>query len=585
MRSRFGPFDAVILLGVTASSSMGCTDQRVVGEGQFGRPIPLASDPANPLPRLAWRDEDACPGTVGGCTSFCEGPPGSCPSDACLPVLIDSGTALSILPGAEWSVDRECVEVRAAGGLELAPASGESLAGSIARFRFREAPIVRAPGDDAGGWTWTAGDDRSPIQIGGVIGGNILRDFAAELRHRSGETPSVVFYTSFPGSENVLADQGRAYLRLQYPGRLLGRLLTDHCEIGPGVDCKLSGIDFDPDEQELIYESSRALLDACVAPPPCSLIYDDAEGVCDLGRGGVTPAGCSGDLGAGATLLVATGVPGLVLFEDSLPALVGELSELPSCDAVANDDVARACREPEVGELRLPGWPPLTNLARIRVRALGLLQGLDAASGTQPCERLRQRLRGLRHTCRGFLAEGRPVRPDTGTGERIGSSAFVIGEVAWDEDLFGPDAERWIDTLVVPGSAAPVIALRREVTPQGAQPDGMIGGALLRETEVVLDFTEALESPGVRARCLDPGLSCLSMPACSADVGSVEFEGAAGGRTSCCHGLPTDLIAEVVLSGLGKTAPRVEDACCVALAPAALADLQQLGLCEGVDPP
>jgi hypothetical protein len=566
---------------------MGCIEQRVIGEGQFGRAIPLASDPADPLPRLAWRDQAACPGSAGGCESFCDGPPSECPAGACMPLLVDSGTALSILPSSDsgWSVDRECIEVRAAGGLEADVASEDALSAANARFRFREAPVVRAPRDDVEGWGWTAGDDRNPIRIGGVIGGNVLRDFAAELRHRSGEAPTVTFFSSFPGSEEALADQGRAYIRLQYPGRLLGRLLTDRCEIGPGIDCKLSGIDFDPDEQELIYEASRALVDACVAPPPCSLDYDDAEGTCQLVRGDAGGGGCAGEVGASATLLVATGVPGLVLFEDSLPALVGELDQLPACSALTPDSTARACREEVQGELRLPGWPPLQQLERIRVRSLGLVQGLDEASGSSPCDRLRQRLRGLRHTCRGFLAEGRPVRPAAYTGEQIAGSAMVIGEVAWTEDQLGPDPDRWLETLVVPASAPPVIALRREVIPAGAQPDGMVGSALLRETEIVLDFTEALDQPGIRSRCLDPGVDCLSMPACSADVDRVEFEGADGGRTSCCYGLPSDLIAEVVLSGLGKAAPRVEDACCAALPPAALVDLQLLDLCEGVDLP
>ncbi len=522
---------------------------------------------------------------MGGCSSFCVGLPSECPADSCRPLLIDSGTALSILPGSAWSVGRECVEVRAAGGLELVPPTADSLAAANARFRFHDAPVVRAPSDDLEGWGWIAGDDRNPISVGGVIGGNILRDFAAELRHREGETPTVTFYTSFPGSESVLADQGRAYLRLQYPGRLLGRLLTDHCEIGPGVDCKLSGIDFDPDEQELIYEGSRALVDACVSPPPCALAYDEDKSTCQLVRGGMISEGCASEVGSSATLVIATGVPGLVLFEDSLALLVGELEQLPDCDAVAPDSTARACREPELGELMLPGWPPLRQLERIRVRSLALVQGLDEAAGFSPCDRLRQRLRGLRHTCRGFLAEGRPVRPSAGTGERISDSAFVIGEVAWDEDQIAPDPERWLDALVVPATAPPVIALRREVTPEGVQPDGMVGGALLRETEIVLDFTEALEKPGIRARCLDPGSTCLSAPACSADVDRVEFEGADAGRTSCCYGLPTDLITEVVLAGLGKAAPRVEDACCAALPPAALLDLQQLELCDGVDLP
>lgn len=501
-----------------------------------------------------------------------------------MPLLIDSGTALSILPDAasSWSVSRECVEVRAAGGLDLDAGDPEALAAANARFRFRKAPIVRAPRDDVGGWTWTAGDDHNPIQIGGVIGGNILRDFATALRHRSGETPTVTFFSSFPGSEQVLADQGRAYLRLQYPGTLLGRLLTDHCEIGPGVDCKLSGVDFDPDEQELIYESSRALVDACVAPPPCALAYDDVNATCQLVRGGASSEGCAGDVGASATLLIASGVPGLVLFDDSLTSLVGEFDLLPACDAVTADSTARACREQTLGQLWLPGWPPLEQLERIRVRSLGLVQGLAEASGSSPCDRLRQRLRGLRHTCRGFVAEHRPVRPSANTGEQIGGSGFVIGEVAWADEQLGPDPARWIETLVVPASAPPVIALRREVTPAGAQPDGMVGGALLRDTEIVLDFTESIEQPGIRASCLEPGVDCLAMPACSADVEKVEFEGADGGRTSCCFGLPSDLIAEVVLSGLGKAEPRVEDACCLALPSAALLDLQQLELCQGV---
>ena len=61
--------------------------------------------------------------------------------------------------------------------------------------------------------------------------------------------------------------------------------------------------------------------------------------------------------GASATLLIATGVPGLVLFDDSLAALVGPLSSLPDCaGTIAETD--RACREGSSGELRLPGGAP-----------------------------------------------------------------------------------------------------------------------------------------------------------------------------------------------------------------------------------
>ena len=46
-------------------------------------------------------------------------------------------------------------------------------------------------------------------------------------------------------------------------------------------------------------------------------------------------------------------------------------------------------------------------------------------------------------------------------------------------------------------------------------------------------------------------------------------------------------IAEVVLEGENKQAPRVEDACCPALPRAAITDLQSAGLdlCTGVDLP
>jgi hypothetical protein len=579
---------AAVVALVAIAAGLACTDPQVIGEGQFSRPIAIASDPASPLPRLAWRPGEACPGPIGGCESFCEGPPESCP-DACLPLLIDSGTPLSILPSGSdgTSFAKECLEVRAAGGLLTAPDDPEILAESTASFRFREAPIVRAPGDEVDGWTWEAGDDRNPIGVGGVLGGNILKDFAFELRHLDGEVPSVAVFSNYPGNEVVLGDQGRAYIRLAYPGRLLGRLLSDRCEIGPGLDCRLSSFDLDQDNLDLLFDSTRALVDACVAPPPCAVDWLDDGTECRLGSGGSQPTACSSQLGGGATLVVATGVPGLVLFDDSATQLLGPLDALPGCDAGPFDVEVGACRESDLGRLVLPGWAPLEQLVRIRVRALGLVEGLDQPMGSNPCERLRSRLEGVERQCTGFLAEGRPVRPDAAPGETIASSALVIGEVVLRDDQLAPDPTVWLEALILPATANPVIALRREIVPEGAQPDGLIGGALLRNTETVLDFTESVESPGVRVRCLDPGDRCLAIPACTPDEGTVEFPSADPGRTSCCFGLPSDLIAEVVLGGKDKQAPRIEDACCSALPRAAIGDLQTpiLDLCTDVDLP
>lgn len=556
----------------------GCGEVVTVGEGQFGRPIALASTSDRPLPRTVWRPGEACPGPVGGCDSFCAGAPDSCPDSACLPLLIDSGSPLSIVPSSDGTISygRDCIELRRGEGLLAAADDPDLLADATAAFRLIGAPMVHAPGDAVDGWEWRAGDDLESVAIGGVIGGNILRDFALTMRHLEGEPPTVTFYSQFPGSEEVLGDQGRAYLRLQYPGRLLGRLLNDRCEIGPGLDCRLTEFNLSQENRALLFEGTRALVDACVAPPPCTVEWvDDA---CQLTLHGSADQTCPHDNGSSATLLVATGLPGLVLFDDSAAKLLGPLSELPSCVALPGNSEAPACVEPALGQLSLPGWPPLSELLRLRVRSLAIVEGLDQASGPTPCQRLRSRLRGLVRQCEGFAIEGLPVQPVAETGSSVGSSAFVIGEV--QQNLSPEKANAWLETLIVPATAAPVIALRREIVPVGAQPDGMVGGALLHDTETVLDFTETVEKAGVRVRCLDPGPNCLAIPSCEADID-------AAGRTSCCYGLPANLIAQVVLDGEDKEPPRVEDACCPALSRAAITDLQSptLDLCTGVDLP
>ncbi|PRP93850.1 hypothetical protein ENSA5_42540 [Enhygromyxa salina] len=588
MTSALRPRTALVLfgsgLGAVLAVAGGCSDSTVVGEGQFSRAIELASDPAAPLPRLAWLP-GSCPGPVGGCESFCDGPPDSCPASACLPFLIDSGTPLSILPSSDGTLSfgQDCVELRAAGGLLDAPEDPDILSGTTASFRLYNAPMVHAPGTEVDGWDWSAGDELTPVGVGGVIGGNILRDFSVELRHLVGEPPTLAFFSEYPGTETVLGDQGRAYVRLQYPGRLLGRLLNDRCELGPGLDCRLSDFNLNQDNQDLLFESTRALVDACVAPPPCTVSWiNDA---CQQTTGGLNPTGCSDDMGESATLVVATGAPGVVLFEDSAGRLLGPLDQLPSCAAILPESDVPACFESDAGQLVLPGWPALDGLRRLRIRSLGLLEGLDQPSGDSPCTRLRDRRKGLERQCDLFHDEGRPYRPAAVPEASVGASVVVIGEVALGDEQTGPDTSAWLPTLIVPETAAPVIALRREVVPEGAQPDGLVGGALLSNTETVLDFTESVESPGVRVRCLDPGPRCLAAPTCESE--SPGAEGNTPGRTSCCFGLPSELIARVALEGEDKQAPRVEDACCSALPRAALIDLQSPGLdlCTGVDLP
>jgi hypothetical protein len=601
--------DPRLRLAFAAAALSGCLDRRVEAEGQFGRPIPLADGAG--VPTLAFRDE-ACPGTAGGCPSWCVDRPERCrevdPS-ACLPILVDSGSPLTILPAADGrhAVARECIEVRAAAGLSGAPGA-EALAAAVARFRFLDPPVVRAPGDEVAGWTWDVGADQERARVGAVLGGSTLRHFAVALRTPADAPASVAFFRHYPGDEGALADQGRAYLRLQFPGRLLGRQVTDRCEF-EGIDCELAGLDLRPDEEELVYESTRMLVDACLAPPPCMVVFqadpDDpaADPQCRSSPGGPIDAAqtCVDATdpqagGVSASLVVATGIPDLVLFDDSAARFLGDLATLPACPEIAagGHGDARACRDGEDSTLYAAGWPAMTGLSRLRVRALGIVPGNSAVAGPGPCERLERRLAGSEAQCEDYVASGgeprEPLLDGAHEGARVDHGALVVGEVARAPDALEPDTSRWLVARIVPATAPMALALRRDVGSQAVQPDGVVGTALLAGTETVLDYTEEDRAPGLRVACLDPGPSCLSIPTCAPvdpDAPTREPGAPPGrvGRVGCCFGLPQAAIARAVRSGAGKDPPRIEEACCAALAPATLAALvAETGLCAGVDP-
>jgi hypothetical protein len=73
----------------------------------------------------------------------------------------------------------------------------------------------------------------------------------------------ITFYREFPGSEDVLADQGRAFLPLQFPGLLLGKDITDVCVAG-GESCDYLTT-FDRERVASALRPTRMVLDACLA--------------------------------------------------------------------------------------------------------------------------------------------------------------------------------------------------------------------------------------------------------------------------------------------------------------------------------
>lgn len=604
-----------LALGAICVWSLPACQQRAVEfEGLPGVPIAMAADDARDVPRLAFVDE-SCPGTPGGCASYCTDDPATClaaDSNACMPAIIATASPLTFLPsqGGGVSTGRECFEVRAAEGLGIDPALEDPLA--VARFRFEDPPVLRAPADAPQGWSWFSGDDRAPYMgVGALIGGNLLNDFAVELRHDPVDpqapteiiVPTVTFSRGFPGSQRALADQGRAYIRLQYPNRLTGVMVRDQCEF-EGGDCQLPELDINEGRFRTIHERFRMTVDACIAPGPCEAIYDvqsEGESPCALRKGAGNPLTCAAADGSalggrGASLVIATEVPGLALVEDSAASLFGVLEDLPDCGGDLGElpsEVLACVESPNTGALAIPGWTPLEQLMVLRVRAVALVTGSRSASapgpGDQsqaPCARVLARLSGVREQCNAVVDEGEPFSPRAGQLEQRGSAdaridvaVFQTGEVAWDADQDEPDTSRWVRTLVLPADAPFVEFTRRDTAGESAQPDGFIGGALLRNTEVVLDYTESDAQPGVRVTCLDPGTgTCLSVPSCAGGNNDQRSE-------SCCYGLPQNLLSQTIQAGADKPQPRVEDECCRALNPRALATLQTEGdFCANVDP-
>lgn len=573
----------------------GCPTDAIVAVGEFGRPLDLATGDASALPRLVFQP-GVCRGEAGGCPSFCAGPPGTCPEGACLPILIDSGSPVTFLPGDALAPARSCFEVRSGRGVLAAPPDDTALSRALTRFRFESVPLVRLPREpDSIAWGWQVGDGAATVGVGGVIGGNLLRELA--VRFTDGDPPQLTLYREFPGTEDVLADQGSAALPLQFPGLLLGKLIDDVCQVDGDGDCDFVSFGvFDRERPESALQATRMVLDACLGPPPAAVIRD-AQGKCALAAGpGLDPAayraptGASGrlsatcraavpklepgdlDRGHEVSLVVATGLPGLVLFEDSALRLFGSLA-LPPC---AGPDLAGtpACLEGQAGLLRAAGWPPAGSadapLTQLRVRSLALLPGLAESVGAPACQRLEVRLRALRAQCESARETLAPHDTAPATCRAAAATtAAILGEAFLRDGV--PSADAWIPALVVPAEHPLVAALRRDVSPEALQPDGLLGTALLRGTDLVLDYTDP--TPSVRVACVDTDRGdCLALPACSAT------SSASAAIPACCFGLPEDLLVSLI---------RDEGAygCCAALSPATAAELNSSATTEGREPP
>ncbi len=571
--------------------AIGCGSPSLDAEGLFGEPIALMSGDASPLPRLAFVDE-GCPGEAarGGCDETGD--------RRCRTLLVDTLAPLTAL--ARDGIDgpqfhRECLELRAAAGLAAQTPAAPDRAAAVSRFRFHDVPLVRAPAGGTPQWTWFAGTPDAAVEPQGVVGGNLLRDFAVAMRHPASGPATLTFYGEFPGSDDDLADQGRAFLALQFPGRLLGRDVGDRCDFDPR-GCRVDGFDLARAQPNFALKATRMVLDACVAPPPCAPNYRldpvnlFAPGACGLAIGpelddACVPADDAQQGGKRASLVVATGVPGAVLFEDSAVRMFGSLPALPPCEDAGLDDPA--CVLGTDGAIAFSGWPAAgidRPLVRLAVRSIALVTGSTRTRDVGPCTRVQSRLEALQAQCARYVAaidslgDVRNTTPPYSAdpdrdaasieADRANASIAVVGEpYVLDADLVPtPDTSKWIEVHVVPQTHALAVALRLDVAPEAVQPDGLIGTALLDGTATVLDYTDP--NPSVRLSCLEPRQGrCLVAPDCKRDA-----------QAACCHGLPLNLLVDFIVQAEDET-------CCTALSAAELDEIQQQGYCQATEPP
>lgn len=557
--SRLGPVALHLLGGLLLQSA--CNQIPVLQVDQIASTPIAAWSPQEqsqlPVFVTAPLDRDPCLPSPGICTSFCDQRQSSCDPQACGTLLIDSLAPLSTSLRAEL---QEPAYFQTCAQLRSPPYEG--LNQSEVRLRIHDLGTLALPASKTPADRWTLADGRT---LSGVLGGDFLLQFAAEFRFQRGARPQARFFRRLPGAPQRLENRGLSYLAAQSPGQFLGRVPGDQCELVPGLDCDRPIAQLGNLETQKIMPPSRLQLDVCMAPPPCVLKKERGQG-CVLQAGVADPSACpswEGSPASGASLILATSVPGIVLFSDSASRIIPDYASLVDCARVpeASGLSSLYCRDSERdGELHVPGWKPLTGLATLKVASLAVLSGEKSQFSDHPCERWQRRIRGLAAQCSAFDRDSTKSYPELETSQEpllslsLGHSLLQAGALGTPSSA-QERTEGWLPVTIVPSSAPIVTNLRRSSGTIAAQADGLLGVAALSQTLTYMDFTEREQSPGLRVQCLEPQEHlCRSLPACSADADA--------GDASCCHGLPQSQLADAIVA---TPLPERPHPCCAAL--------------------
>lgn len=577
-------------LGLLASGLVAaCNQLPVLPVDQFaGEPVEFWATPSVqnlPVFVTAPAELDACDPSPGPCETVCTSAPGTCAPNSCRALAIDSLTQLSTFLSpilSEPTYGPSCAQLRSP---PKADAGGTHL-----RLRIHELGTLILPESSAVPERWTLDDGRG---LAGVLGGDFLLQFAAELTFPAQGPARARFMRRLPGGPARLENRGLSYLAAQSPGQFLGRVPGDQCELAPGLPCDRPIAQLGNLETQKIMPPSRLQLDVCVAPPPCTL-RRGSDGSCSLGESlGISSQaggrqGCSewkgdGSDATGASLLLATAVSGIVLFSDSAQRIIPDPSRAPDCSRVVHAPPGEPglafCKEPVAqGTLRLPGWPALTGLPQYKVSSLAVLSGEKSQHSAHPCDRWQQRMRALEHQCQAFQKNSyfhyptQAVESAPQLGVSLTYPMFQTGALAKSSDETLPPTHGWLPVTVVPSSSPQVRNLRRSSGTIAAQADGLLGMAAFAQSRVYLDFTERERSPGIRVQCLEPQLGlCRSIPPCAQ-------QGAAG-SASCCFGLPQKELLAAIRATPESARPHP---CCPALSQSTREALaaQSPGLCD-----
>lgn len=321
-----------------------------------------------------------------------------------------------------------------------------------ARARFRGVDILIAPAGTVGR---TGVDAASGTTVAGVIGADVLKRVAVRIDATAGQ---VSFFPDVAGDSTTLEASCRAVLDAPLVG----------------------GGDFRLGEQDVHFDATRVVAGACLGLAPTPRVGQDPTAPLD--RTQPVP-----QEGRDALLVIATGVPITILTRTAYEGAGGT-------PLAASPDL----------RIHMPGGGAV-DARRGTIRSLALAHDEESTRG--PCEEVAASRVMERCGCQPGVDNVCPC----GENDDLCSAGASV-ELGWTRDVNEDDM-----TVVVPAIEVAVVedthpliqGFRRELSPQVADIDGLLGMDLLGRFVADLDYPHGR----IILRCADEtDPTCLARP-------------------------------------------------------------------------